>query len=293
MEENKPEVKSDPVESPTIGKLIMALAKAQGLIKAAPKDTTNTYFKSKYADLASVWEACREPLAKNGLAVIQRPNPTNGDTISLTTILAHESGEWIRGTLIMRPVKNDPQGLGSCLTYARRYALSAMVGICSEEDDDGNAGSGKSHAQGPQRDTEPTKEELEAKAKEAKERFNSKHTDMGPMAPKDAPTQAQAAPAGNSEAVTMFCKGPVLWATKENAYGWQSYAVGGQQFESGKDKMFQSKDPAIKKMLNDMIQAPEQPVLSWQYTETPWEKGEKHGINIAIVSVAVDEVSKI
>lgn len=145
MEENKPEEpkKIEPVESPTIGKLIMALAKAQGQIKAAPKDTDNTFFESKYADLASVWEACREPLAKNGLAVVQRPNPTDGNTVSLTTIIAHESGEWMRGTLIMRPVKTDPQGLGSCLTYARRYALSAMVGICSEEDDDGNAVSNK------------------------------------------------------------------------------------------------------------------------------------------------------
>jgi hypothetical protein len=149
MEEIKPEDHAKPelVESPTIGKLIMALAKAQGQIKAAPKDSDNPFFKSKYADLASVWDACREPLAKNGLAVIQRPNPTDGATVSLTTILAHESGEWIRGTLVMRPVKADPQGIGSCLTYARRYALSAMVGICSEEDDDGNKASQKSRTE--------------------------------------------------------------------------------------------------------------------------------------------------
>ena len=168
MEENKPveQAKIEAVESPTIGKLIMALAKAQGQIKAAPKDTDNTFFKSKYADLAAVWEACREPLSKNGLAVIQRPNPTDGFNVSLTTILAHESGEWIRGTLVMRPVEKtlkdpdgkyhrvvDPQGLGSCLTYARRYALSAMVGICSEEDDDddGNkASQGKSQKEEPE-----------------------------------------------------------------------------------------------------------------------------------------------
>ena len=76
MDENKPETQktTEAVESATIGKLVMALAKAQGQIKAAPKDSDNPFFKSKYADLASVWEACREPLAKNGLAVIQRPN---------------------------------------------------------------------------------------------------------------------------------------------------------------------------------------------------------------------------
>ena len=165
MEENKPEEHAgpEPVESPTIGKLIMALAKAQGMILPAPKDTANTFFKSKYADLASVWEACREPLSKNGIAVIQRPNPTDGTTISLTTILAHESGEWIKGTLIMRPVEKcikdpdnkvrlvvDPQSAGSCLTYARRYALSAMVGICSEEDDDGNKASQKKASESEQ-----------------------------------------------------------------------------------------------------------------------------------------------
>lgn len=148
MDENKLETQktTEAVESATIGKLVMALAKAQGQIKAAPKDSTNPFFDSKYSDLASVWDVCRDPLAKNGLAVIQRPNPTDGSTVSLTTILAHESGEWIRGTLIMRPGKTDPQGIGSCLTYARRYALAAMVGICSEADDDGNKATGKGKA---------------------------------------------------------------------------------------------------------------------------------------------------
>lgn len=127
--------------SPLINELAGALAKAQGQMEGAKKDMANPFFKSKYADLASVWEAARKPLSDNGLAVIQT---TNGDceVVTVITTLFHSSGQWIRGTLKMRPSKLDPQGIGSCLTYARRYALAAMVGI-APEDDDGNAASQK------------------------------------------------------------------------------------------------------------------------------------------------------
>jgi hypothetical protein len=120
--------------------LFGALAKAQAKIEGATKGNVNPHFRAKYADLASVWDACREALTSNGIAVIQRPIPTAGDVVTLETILAHESGEWISGQITMRPTKADPQGIGSCLTYARRYALAAMVGV-APEDDDGNAAS--------------------------------------------------------------------------------------------------------------------------------------------------------
>lgn len=128
------------MQSETIGKLAEALAKAQGAIKGATKDTKNDFFRSKYADLSSVWDACRSQLAANGLSVIQTMDDSQGVTV--VTTLAHSSGEWIRGRLTMKPVKDDPQGVGSAITYARRYALAAMVGV-APEDDDGNAASGR------------------------------------------------------------------------------------------------------------------------------------------------------
>ena len=127
--------------SESIAALAAALSKAQGVMEGATKAGLNPHFKSKYADLASVWDACRKPLSDNGLSVVQLPGG-DGQTLSVTTILMHESGEWIEGTMTMTPTKNDPQGVGSCLTYARRYALAATVGI-SPEDDDGNAASAK------------------------------------------------------------------------------------------------------------------------------------------------------
>jgi len=130
--------------SESINELSAALAKAQGAFKGAIKDTANDFFKAKYADLSSVWEACRKPLSENGLAVIQTTgiNPEQPDHVMIETRLCHSSGQWVSGKIVMKPTKTDPQGIGSCITYARRYALSAMVGI-APEDDDGNAASGK------------------------------------------------------------------------------------------------------------------------------------------------------
>ena len=121
--------------SEEIGELVKALAKVQGSIKSARRDSTNPFFKSKYADLTSVWDSCRKELSQNGLVVIQTTKSNNERVVVLTT-LAHESGQFIQGEISLRPVKNDPQGYGSALTYARRYSLAAMVGIATGEDDD-------------------------------------------------------------------------------------------------------------------------------------------------------------
>jgi hypothetical protein len=116
-----------------------ALAKAQGVIKGAAKDRLNPHFKRAYADLASVWDACRAPLAANGIAVIQGVE-ADGGTVRVETMLAHASGEWMASTLTLLATPATPQGVGSALTYGRRYGLAAMVGI-APEDDDGNAAS--------------------------------------------------------------------------------------------------------------------------------------------------------
>jgi hypothetical protein len=127
--------------SPTIGALAAALSKAQAKIKGAVKDSANPFFKSSYADLESVWDACREPLTSNNLAVIQTVSLDNGISVLVTT-LVHSSGEFVAGRLPLNPIKNDPQSLGSAISYARRYSLAAMVGIY-QTDDDGEAAQGR------------------------------------------------------------------------------------------------------------------------------------------------------
>lgn len=117
-------------KSDQLGELAAALSKAQGEISAAIKDTTNPFFKSKYADLAEVWSVIRGPFTKYGLSVSQG---MEGD--SLTTLLMHSSGQWIESSTLLLYEKNTPQGLGSAITYNRRYALSAIAGVVQEDDD--------------------------------------------------------------------------------------------------------------------------------------------------------------
>lgn len=128
-------------QSDSIAALAAALAKAQGAITGAKKDAENPHFRSKYADLASVWEAARPALTAHGLSVIQTFDPSDKDEIIVDTRLLHESGEWIEGRIAVPVTKADAQGYGSAATYARRYSLAAMVGV-APEDDDGNAAAG-------------------------------------------------------------------------------------------------------------------------------------------------------
>ncbi|MDD5374452.1 ERF family protein [Acidithiobacillus sp.] len=126
-----------------IKELCTALAKAQGQVENAKKDTANPFFKSKYADLAGVWDAIRGPLSANGLSVIQQPLDGGVGGITLRTLLLHASGQALESQFTM-PLKPNAsaQDVGSALTYARRYTLMALVGI-APEDDDGNAASGR------------------------------------------------------------------------------------------------------------------------------------------------------
>jgi hypothetical protein len=120
--------------SEQINELAAALAKAQGVMGGALKDSANPFFKSKYADLESVWQACRKALSENGLAVIQTVT-TNEQATIVTTMLAHSSGQWVRDSLPLPPKDMTPQGIGSCISYARRYALAAAVGVYQTDDD--------------------------------------------------------------------------------------------------------------------------------------------------------------
>ncbi len=123
--------------SNTIKELAAALAKFQSTVPNVGKDGMNPYFKSKYATLENTISTVRADLAKNGLSFSQFPTGEN----ELATILMHSSGEYIKATAKMSPKDNTPQGQGSAITYLRRYALSAILGIATEDDDDGNAAS--------------------------------------------------------------------------------------------------------------------------------------------------------
>jgi len=126
--------------SPSLSELATALAKAQGEIGHASKDSSNPFFKSKYADLASVHDAYKEIFAKHGLSIPQFPIERPGGRIGLITMLMHSSGQYIWGLLSMKPVKEDPQSAGSCITYMRRYCASSASGV-TQDDDDGNKAS--------------------------------------------------------------------------------------------------------------------------------------------------------
>lgn len=133
------------MKSEQIGELGKALVLAQSQIKHAIKDSANPFFKSKYADLTSVWEACREALNKNGLSIVQTidcgattfdsQNRTSIESNVLITTLLHTSGQWIEGRCPLLNSKGDMQGLGSAISYARRYGLAAIIGVTAEDDD--------------------------------------------------------------------------------------------------------------------------------------------------------------
>ncbi len=132
--------------STSIKELAGSLCKAQGEIRNAEKDRLNPHFKSHYADLASIWEACREPLTKHGLSVVQLPR-TDDKSVTVETILMHESGEWVSGELSAQVGSIQPQAVGSVITYLRRYALAAISGVAPGDDDaeagDGNGAQGR------------------------------------------------------------------------------------------------------------------------------------------------------
>jgi hypothetical protein len=126
-------------KSETITSLAKALIDFQGRVQKISKDAKNPFFKSNYASLSNIQDAISKPLAESGLAYSQMPSGVNG----LSTILIHaESGEYLIDTFIMPVSKpNDPQAVGSAITYAKRYALTGVLGLNIDDDDDGNKAS--------------------------------------------------------------------------------------------------------------------------------------------------------
>lgn len=133
--------------SESISQFAAAMAKAQGAMTGALKDSLNPHYKSSYADLASVRAACMPHLSAAGIAVSQFPCAARG-YVEVETILIHESGEWMSNLLSLPVLKDDAHGIGSAITYARRYALASICGI-APEDDDGNAAVGRPSPEAP------------------------------------------------------------------------------------------------------------------------------------------------
>jgi hypothetical protein len=143
------------IRSEKIEAVAAALLQVQGALTPVEKDGKNPFLGNGYATLGGVWEAARPLLQKAGIAVVQIPEETNGESVGLTTILVHAaSGQFIGGTLIV-PVgtekgKSAAQAVGSAVSYARRYGMSALLGITQEDDDGNAAGSRQQQAQRPQ-----------------------------------------------------------------------------------------------------------------------------------------------
>jgi len=172
-------------QSENIAELAIALSKAQAENGTVHKDAKNPFFKSNYASLAQVWETVRPALTANGLSVVQLPSQdTTGYYVE--SMLIHSSGQWIKCRTYMKPVKEDPQGIGSLISYARRYALQSLVMVCPD-DDDGELAMGRSSSV-PQARTLPPKV-------------------LAPVTPKEDPnwfTKVEAVIATKAESATAY-----------------------------------------------------------------------------------------
>jgi hypothetical protein len=137
-------------------------------MKAAVFDATNPHFRSKYATLASCFEASK-PAFENGLSVTQDLEVADG-RVQVTTILMHSSGEWLESTVSLKPRADTPQDIGACATYGRRYGLSAILGLSSDDDDDGNSQSVPAKKADPKKDEPKTEKPADKPAEKTAEK---------------------------------------------------------------------------------------------------------------------------
>ena len=155
------------IRSETINKVASAMVKARGQFPTIRKDRVNPHFKSRYADLATVIEAVTESLSVNGLVILQPTDETDTGTMVETLIVHGESGEYIGSTYKLKMAKDDAQGKGAGLTYARRFALCSLLGIAADDDDDGHQAS-----QPQRREQAPPPRQQERPAAPAKDEFS-------------------------------------------------------------------------------------------------------------------------
>uniref|UniRef100_A0A6M3KSV1 Putative Erf family protein n=1 Tax=viral metagenome TaxID=1070528 RepID=A0A6M3KSV1_9ZZZZ len=221
------------IKSETIGELAKALCIVQGKLTGAKKDSINPFYKSKYSDLASVWDACRGLLSENGLSVVQTSSPSGENTTIIDTTMIHNSGEWISGSMQVPLVKNDPQGVGSAMTYARRYGLSAIVGVCPEDDDAESATK-----------REPDKQVSTSSAPEAttdKSHWCKEHNTTFFMKGK---MKSYAHPIEGSE----DADGKKIWCHEHTPEGWQPETIPGAPKSTPEPPKPKTDSPVLKPM---------------------------------------------
>ena len=168
-------------KSETIIKLAKSLVETQKELKQPLKDAKNPFFKSEYVPLENVAEAITQTAAKYGLAFSQYATTTESGNVSVGTIVFHESGEYIEyPPLILKPENTKPQSIGSAITYAKRYALSAIFGITSDKDDDGNKANGNGENQKqPQKRNQKQAPQNEPNVHEIVEKYVQKIEELG------------------------------------------------------------------------------------------------------------------
>jgi hypothetical protein len=184
-------------KSETLAALGEAMTKAQAEMSGAKKTMKNSFFKSNYANLEEVIQCVKEPFANNGLSFSQFPITEDGFA-GVETVLMHKSGEWMSGEFMLKCSKNDPQGMGSAITYARRYGLQSIAGVPSE-DDDGNAAT-----QPSPRSLAPAVKAAQAKAKASKPTGKPVHDE--PQMTKD-----------QEKNINTLCRAAKLTPTRTNA----------------------------------------------------------------------------
>lgn len=168
-------------KSETIIKLSKSLVETQKELKQPLKDAKNPFFKSEYVPLENVAEAITQTATKYGLAFSQHATTTESGNVSVGTIVFHESGEYIEyPPLILKPENTKPQSIGSAITYAKRYALSAIFGITSDKDDDGNKANGNGEPQKqPQKRNQKQAPQNEPNVHEIVEKYVQKIEELG------------------------------------------------------------------------------------------------------------------
>jgi hypothetical protein len=208
--------------------LYARLAAAQKTFKPAIKDADNPYFKSKYADLGAVWDACKDALAENGLFVSQPTGVSEIGELILNTYVYDESGESINSQIkVVAKNPNDPQAVGSALTYYRRYSLAAILGIVTEDDDANEAAGNNSKAKTSEDATKQLAEQaeekkrLEAQKSEIKSILSSEHL---PQEKKDK-TMKWLPTATNETAAQMIAKLRQEIATIQKGSGANQAAI--------------------------------------------------------------------
>ena len=213
--------------SQDLSKFAEALAAAQAQMTGALKDKKNPFFKSSFADLKSIIYAIRGPLSDHGICFVQSVGNNEQGWPVVTTTLVHKSGQWISDSLALKPLKMDPQSMGSAITYARRYSLASMVGI-PQIDDDGESQIDRSPPKKQANLNTRYKQKLERsepKTEQAAAKETGKKT-MGELrteALKDFPSIHKNTLLNRED----FCVGDGPWEDlpAKDAHGWQDAAV--------------------------------------------------------------------